>query len=468
MSRVMLPLMLVLFISTVDQTIVATALGRMGEILGDMTNAPWIATSYLLTSAISTLILGKLGDMIGRKSVFQTSVAIFTAGSALCAFAPTMGWLIVFRAVQGIGGGGLNSLVMAIVGDLASPRDRARYQAVLGIVPAVAIVFGPILGGLIIDNSSWGWIFLINVPVGMLAFSMIASRLHLPAVRRAHRLDLAGAVLSTLFTTSFLLIAVNGGAAYAWGSWQILALACLSIVTLSLFLIAEKCALEPITPLSLFSSSIFSISSALFFISTAALFVGMLFVPLMLQTVFKYSATGAGASIIPLLLGLIIATMVAGTVMSRTGRYKFLPILGSVLSAFGFYALSKISMSDSLSATLLAVTVLGVGLGLFIQVAVLAGQNAVDHRHLGAATGALNFFKTLGGAVGSALFGALLADKMQAAASAEQTLAAFHMVFSGAIVLSAIAFLLALLLKEKPMSAEMIEVAEGRVNVPEY
>nr|WP_241391431.1 MFS transporter [Serratia proteamaculans] len=158
----MLPLMLVLFISTVDQTIVATALHRMGELLGDLANAPWIATSYLLTSAISTLILGKLGDMVGRKSVFQVSVAIFTVGSALCAFAPTMGWLIAFRALQGIGGGGLNSLVMAIVGDLASPRDRARHQAVLGIVPAIAIVFGPVIGGLIVDHLNWSWIFLMG------------------------------------------------------------------------------------------------------------------------------------------------------------------------------------------------------------------------------------------------------------------------------------------------------------------
>ncbi|WP_218571476.1 MFS transporter [Pseudomonas lactis] len=191
-SAVLLPLMLVLFISTLDQTIVATALAQIGEELGDAANAPWIATAYLLTSAISTLIFGKLGDMHGRKKVFQASVAIFVLGSALCSFAPTMLWLIGFRALQGIGGGGLNSLVMAIVGDMVSPRERARYQATLGIVPAIAIILGPVLGGLIVDHWSWPWIFLINVPIGVLAFVIIATRLHLPTHKSAHRLDIAG------------------------------------------------------------------------------------------------------------------------------------------------------------------------------------------------------------------------------------------------------------------------------------
>ncbi|WP_408519323.1 MDR family MFS transporter [Paraburkholderia sediminicola] len=465
---VLLPLMLVLFISTLDQTIVAAALGRIGAELGDAGNAPWIATSYLLTSAVTTLIFGKLGDMIGRKPVFLASVAIFVVGSALCAAAPNMGWLIAFRAFQGLGGGGLNSLVMAIVGDLVPPRERARYQAVLGIIPAIAIILGPVLGGVIVDHWSWIWIFVINVPIGLLAFGMIAVRLHLPGRARSHQLDIWGSVLAIVFTTSFLLTMVYGGQAYPWSAWQALGLAAVAIVSLLAYLAVEHAAAEPITPLQLFGSGIFAVSATLFFLSTAALFVGMLYVPLMLQSTFRLTASASGASIGPLLLGLIAATMVTGGIISHSGRYKAFPIAGAILSGIGFCALARIDLTTPLWHVLIMLAVIGIGLGFFIQVVVLAGQNAVEHRHLGVATGALNFFKTLGGATGAAVFGSILTARLARAGNAGEMLHAYGSVFVSAAAMMGIALLLALLLREKPLSVEMIEVAEGRVDVPEY
>lgn len=464
----LLPLMMVLFISTLDQTIIATAIGRIGTALGDVADAPWVATSYLLTSAVTTLIFGKLGDMLGRKVMLQWSIAIFVAGSALCAASPSMFWLIAARALQGIGGGGLNSLVMAIVGDLVPPRERARHQATIGIVPAIAIVVGPVLGGLIVDHWSWTWIFLINVPLGALALWMISSRLHLPIARSTRRLDIGGASLAVLFTTCALLITTLAGTTFAWASWQIVGLGVVTVAALLAYVFVEHRAAEPITPLSLFGNSIFVISAALFFLSTAALFVGLLFVPLMLQSVFGHSAFVAGASIVPLLLGLIVASMVSGTLISKGARYRTFPIVGALLSGAGLGMLGFIRLDTSLWTVVLALVGLGSGLGLFIQVAVLAGQNAVAHRQLGVATGTLNFFKTMGGAAGAAVLGAVLAAGLAGAVTPVLALAAFRHVFRDAATLMVSALLLAVFLREKPLSEEMVAVAEGRVDVPEY
>lgn len=464
----LVPLMMVLFIATLDQTIVATALDRIGSALGNAGAAPWIATSYLLTSAVATLIFGKLGDMVGRKAVLQWSIGIFVVGSALCAASPSMACLIAARALQGVGGGGLSSLVMAIVGDLVSPRDRARHQATLGIVPAIAIVIGPVLGGLIVDHWSWTSIFLINVPLGGLALWMISSRLQLPAVRSAHRLDIGGALLAALFTTCALLITALAGKTVAWASWQIAGLSVTTVLALLAYLWVERRAAEPITPLSLFGNGIFVISAALFFLSTAALFVGLLFVPLVLQVVFGRSAFVSGASIVPLLLGLIVASVVSGTLISKGARYKTFPIIGALLSGAGLVLLGFTSLDTPLWSVIAALTVLGSGLGFFIQVAVLAGQNAVAHGSLGVATGTLNFFKTIGGAAGATLLGAVLASGLANATSHLQELAAFRQVFLDTAVLMGVALVLAVLLREKPLSAEMVAVAEGRIDVPEY
>jgi EmrB/QacA subfamily drug resistance transporter len=466
----MLPLMLVLFISTLDQTIVAAALGRMGHVLGDPSAVPWVATTYLLTSAVTTLIFGKLGDMIGRKPVLQVSIAIFVVGSILCAFAPSMLWLAVFRALQGIGGGGLSSLSMTVVGELVPARERARYQAMLGVVPALAVILGPVVGGLIVDYWDWPWIFLINVPIGFLAFALIAARLHLPRRHHPRRLDLWGAVLVTVFTSAVLGMVAEGGQHFAWHSLPTLLLALAAGASFVAYLWAEHRAAEPLTPLHLFGNRIFILACLLFFLSTAVLFVGMLFVPLMLQRVFGLTALAAGASIVPLLLGLIAATIVTGAVITKTGRYKRFPIIGAVFAAVGLYAMSRVDPGTSIAMMLVWLTLIGVGLGFFIQVTVLAGQNAVSHQELGVATGVLNFFKTLGGAVGAAVFGAVLAAAYRQLPDAmpEHTVHAFQSLFVWSLPLMGVALMLAVMMPEKPLSDEVREIAKGKIDVPEY
>lgn len=465
---VLIPLMLVLFISTLDQTIVVTALDRIGSTLGNEALAPWVATAYLLTSAVTTLILGKLGDMYGRKPVLQWSIAIFVGASALCAVAPGMYWLIGVRALQGIGGGGLNSLVMAIVADLVTSRERARYQAILGIVPALAVVAGPLLGGLIVDHFTWQWIFLLNVPFGLAAFLLIAVRLDLDRRSSPHRIDYAGGVLATIFTTSLLLATVLSGSVFAWSSWQTLGLLMLGAVALIAYVAVERRAPEPITPPRLFRNSVFNISSALFFLSTAMLFVGMIYVPLMLQTVDGMSASAAGGCIVPLLLGLIGTTMVSGDRIAKTGRYKIFPIIGGVLCLVSLLFLAVAPAATSLLTMIAVLVVLGAGIGLFIQVTVLAGQNAVAPRDLGVATGALNFFKSLGGATGAAVFGAILAANAASSGRAIPDIAAFHQVFLWAAPLAAICLVLAVVMEERPLSQEVMEIAEGKIDVQEY
>jgi EmrB/QacA subfamily drug resistance transporter len=472
LTLLMVPLMLVLFIANLDATVVSTAIAAIGRSLRDPGGAAWIATAYLLTSAVTTLVLGKLGDIYGRKPVFLFSIAVFLIGSVLCGAAPGLGWLAVFRGLQGIGGGGLNSLVMAIIGDVVPARQRARYQAVLGIVATVALIAGPLLGGLFTDDLSWRWIFYLNIPVGIVALVVVAACLHLPprAARPAgrdepggRRVDAAGAVLVTVFTTALLLVVTWGGTSYGWSSPLILALIATAAVALGGYLRAERRAAEPLTPLPLFRSPVFTISAVQFLMATMVLFVGMLYVPAFLQAVQHKSAFTAGLYVIPLLAGLVAATGVAGPLIARTGRYKHYPVIGAVLTGGSLGALSLAGASTPGWALIAALIPAGAGIGLFVQVSLLAGQNAAPQRDLGAATGALNFFKSVGGALGAALFGAILAHALPGGA-----VAAYHVVFAAAVPFMALALVLGLLIPEKPLSQEMIEVAEGKVEVPEY
>jgi EmrB/QacA subfamily drug resistance transporter len=464
----LVPLMMVLFISTLDQTIVATTIPTIGRAFGDVSSAPWIATAYLLTSAVTTLIFGKLGDMYGRKKIFQFSVVVFLVGSALCGLAPSMAALIGFRALQGIGGGGLNSLVQAIVGDLIPARRRAKYQAYLGIVATLGIIAGPLLGGLFADDLSWRWIFFVNLPIGVVALVVIAARLQLPTRRSERSVDYLGALLATVFTTAILLASVWGGATFGWMSAPILGLIALGVAGLIAFVICERRAAEPITPPRLFSSSIFTISTALFFLSTMVLFVGMLYVPSFMQAVHRYSAFDAGLFLIPLIVGLIAAAAISGTRISRTGRYKRYPIAGSVLAGAGMGALALVTPATPVWLLAVLLVVVGVGLGFFVQVALLAGQNAVDGRDLGVATGALNFSKTLGGAFGAAIFGAILVAQLGGARTVSAVAGGYGTVFFWCVPAMGVAFVLSLALREKPLSEQMIAVAAGEVDVPEY
>ncbi len=464
----LVPLMMVLFISTLDQTIVATTIPTIGDAFGAASSASWIATAYLLTSAITTLVFGKLGDMYGRKKIFQFSVVVFLIGSALCGVAPSMAVLIGFRALQGVGGGGLNSLVQAIAADLIPARRRAKYQAYLGIVATLGIIAGPLLGGLFADDLSWRWIFFVNLPIGVIALVVIGARLQLPVRRSKRSVDYLGALLATVFTTAILLASVWGGDTFAWTSAPMLGLIGLSVGGLVAYVICERRAAEPITPPHLFTSSIFTISTVLFFLSTMVLFVGMLYVPSFMQAVHGYSAFDAGLFLIPLIVGLIAAAAISGGRISKTGRYKRYPIAGSVLAAAGMGALGLVTAATPvwLLATLLVVV--GVGLGCFVQVALLAGQNAVDGQDLGVATGTLNFAKTLGGAFGAAIFGAVLTAQLGGAGTAASIAGGYGTVFSWCVPAMGVALVLSLALREKPLSEQMVAVAAGEVDVPEY
>jgi EmrB/QacA subfamily drug resistance transporter len=460
---VLVPLMMVLFISNLDGTIVATALPTIGRELGDATHVSWVATAYLLTSAITTLLFGKLGDLYGREKIFQAAIVIFLIGSVLCGLSPNMLALIGFRGLQGIGGGGLNSLVMAITGDLIPARQRSKYQAYTGIVATVALIAGPLLGGFFSDDLSWRWIFYLNIPIGAAAVAVVAARLRLPRPASSARVDITGGILAAALTTAIMLLTTWGGTSYAWTSPAILALIAGSIALLVAYLTAEHRAAEPLTPLHLFRNGVFTIASAQFLLSTLVLFVGMLYVPLFMQTVQHHSAFVAGLYDIPLLVGLIAATATAGPIIAKTGRYKGFPIIGAVLTGVSMWVVSLAGATTSAPWVIVPLFFAGAGIGLFIQVALLAGQNAVEHRHLGVATGALNFFKSIGGAFGAALFGAILTAQTHAGATH-----AFQTVFRWTVPFMAVSLVLALIMREKPLSEKMIDVAAGRTEVPEY
>jgi EmrB/QacA subfamily drug resistance transporter len=465
---VLVPLMLVLFIATLDQTIVATTIPSIADHLGDRSSASWIATAYLLTSAVTTLIFGKLGDMYGRKKIFQFSVIVFLIGSTLSGLAPSMGALIAFRALQGVGGGGLSSLVQAITGDLIPARRRAKYQAYMGITATLGIVAGPLLGGAIADGLSWRWIFYINIPIGLVALVRIAARLHLPVRRSNRSVDYLGGALAAAATTTMLLVAVWGGQTYSWTSPTIIGLIAASVIILGLYVFVERRAAEPITPLHLFRSSIFSISSALFCLATLVLFVGMLYVPSFMQTVHHYDAFQAGLFLIPLVVGLIAAAAISGGQITRTGRYKGYPVVGAVLSGAGMFVLSIIHARTPTWLLIIVLVIVGVGLGFFVQVALLAGQNAVEGQYLGVATGTLNFSKSIGGAFGAAIFGAILTAQLHAADTVTAVVSGYNTVFFGCVPIMAIALILALRMRETPLSEEMIAVAAGEIDAPEY
>ncbi|HEX4061638.1 MAG TPA: MDR family MFS transporter [Streptosporangiaceae bacterium] len=466
----MVPLMLVLFISNLDQTIVATALPTIGRDLNDTGNSSWVVTAYLLTSAITTLIFGKLGDMYGRKKIFQFSIAVFLAGSVLAGLSGSMGLLIGFRALQGIGGGGLNSLVQAIMGDLVPARQRSKYQALTGMVATLALIGGPLLGGAFSQDLSWRWIFYINLPIGVAAFAAVGAKLHLPRpTAPCGGIDYAGGLLAAVFTGAVMIFTTWGGNQYPWTSPAVLALITVSAVCLPAYLLVERRASQPITPLRLFRSSVFNLASVQFFIATLALFVALLYVPLFLQTVQHKSAFTAGLYVIPLLVGLVAAAIISGPIITKTGRYKVYPVIGAVLTGAAMYALSRAGASTSTLELIIPLAIAGVGIGFFVQVSLLAGQNAAEYKDLGAATGTLNFFKSIGGALGAALFGAILNASLGHGIPATATAVhAFQTVFFWTVPFMAAALVAALAMKEKPLSEEMTQVAAGEVAVPEY
>lgn len=400
-------LMLGMLLAALDQTIVATALPTIAGDLGGLNHLAWVVTAYLLTSTISTPLWGKLGDLYGRKQLFQIAIVIFLIGSALSGLSQTMGELIAFRALQGIGGGGLIVGAMAIVGDVVSPRQRGRYQGYFGGIFALASVAGPLIGGFFTDHATWRWVFYVNLPIGVVALFVIAAVLHLPRIRREHAIDYLGTALMSIGVTAIILLTTWGGSQYAWGSSMIIGLGAAGAAFLVAFVFAERWAKEPLIPLHLFKNEVFSVTSAVGFIVGFGMFGGIVYLPLYLQTVHGASPTMSGLQLLPLMAGVLSMSILSGVLITRTGKYKLFPIIGTGVMALGLYLLSRMSSTTSIGVASVYMLVLGLGLGSVMQVLIIAVQNAVPYRHLGTATSSATFFRSIGGSFGVAVFGGI-------------------------------------------------------------
>jgi EmrB/QacA subfamily drug resistance transporter len=474
--------MLVMLLAALDQTIVATALPTIVADLGGLSHLAWVTSAYLLAQTAVTPLYGKLGDLYGRKRILQSAVVLFLAGSALCGLAGSMDQLIAFRAIQGLGGGGLIVLTQAIVGDIVPPRERGRYQGLFGAVFALSSVGGPLLGGVIVEHVSWRWIFYVNVPVGAAALLVITATLPVLAGRARPVIDYLGAGLLAAGLSAIVLVTSLGGNTWPWGSPKVVVVGVLGIALLIVFVLAERRAPEPILPPALLRDDVFRAAGSLSLIVGFALFGAVTFLPLYFQTVDADSPTTSGLRLIPMMGGVVLTSVVSGQIITRTGRYRVFPIAGTAVMTVGMLLLSRLDIGTSTVEAAAYLLVLGLGLGMTMQVLVLAVQNAVDYSVLGSATSGVTMLRGVGGSLGTAIFGAIFTSRLTAelagrAASAgggearltgeqvaqlpagartayEQAYVhALHPVFLAAAGVAAAGFLLSWRLQERPLRA---------------
>lgn len=478
-------LLLGMLLAALDQTIVATALPTIAGDLHGLSDLSWIVTAYILASTASTPLWGKLGDLYGRKIFFQAAIVIFLIGSVLSGLSSSILMLIAFRAIQGIGGGGLMIGAQAIVGDVVSPRDRGKYQGMFGAVFGVTSVIGPLIGGFFVQNLSWRWVFYVNLPFGAVALVVTAIVLPGTLARVAHVIDYLGTILLAAAATSLVLLTTLGGTTYRWASPQIIIMAVAGVVFIVAFVLVERRAAEPVLPLRLFANRVFSVSSAVGFVVGFAMFGAITYLPQYMQVVRGASPIDSGLELLPLMAGLLLTSTLSGIAISRWGRYKIFPIVGTALMTVGMYLLSLLGVATGTLASSVYMFVLGVGIGAVMQVLVIAVQNVVPYSDLGVATSGATFFRSIGGSFGTAVFGAIFASQLtgnlvryltgtpvpagfNASAGASPAVlaklppavhagyihafaASLHTVFLIAVPITAVAFALTWLLKEVPL-----------------
>lgn len=487
-------LVLAMLLAALDSTIVSTALPTIVSDLGGLEHLAWVVTVYLLAQTIVTPIYGKLGDLYGRKIVMQSAIVLFLIGSALCGLSQNMMQLIVFRAIQGLGGGGLTVTTQAVVGDIIPPRDRGKYQGIFGAVFGLSSIAGPLLGGYFTTHLSWRWIFYINLPLGIAALVVLAATLPSIERRAVRAIDYAGAALLAVVLSSITLLSDLGGTVYPWFSPMSMGLIAVAVLALVIFALVERRAAEAVLPLRLFRQRTFVITSSVGLIVGFALFGSVTYFPLFLQVVKGVSPTGSGLQMIPMMGGMLVTSIFSGQLISRTGRYKIFPVIGTLVMTSGLFMLSRLSpTSTNLTASLLML-VLGIGLGFVMQVLVIAVQNAVAYRDLGVATSGATLFRLIGGSVGTAILGAIFSSRVRGnlakllpsaggghvngmnvqailhlpptarAAYAQAFTQALGTVFLVASIVCAIGIILSLLLPERPLRATVAAAAADTGN----
>ncbi|MEU2606632.1 MDR family MFS transporter [Streptomyces albus] len=421
-SFVVFSLMIAVLLAMLDNMIVGTAMPTIVGELGGLEHLSWVVTAYTLTTAASTPIWGKLGDMFGRKGVFLTSIVIFLAGSVTSGAAQTMGQLIGFRALQGLGAGGLMVGAMAIMGDLVPPRERGKYMGMMAGVMSLAMIGGPLVGGTLTDHLGWRWAFYINLPLGAIALALVGTVLHLPKKRSEGRIDYLGAVLLTIGITAAVLVTSWGGTEYDWGSGTILGLSALAVVTLVAFPFVERKVGEPLLPLHVFRNGNFSLVTVIGFLLGFVMFGSMTFLPLFQQSVQGASATNSGLLLLPVLLPMMVVSVVTGRATTSTGKYRIYPIIGGVLIPIGLFLLAQMEVGTSRLTSGLYMVVLGAGMGFLMQLTMLIAQNSVELKDMGVASSTTTLFRTIGGSFGVALMGTVFTrqveDTMRDAAAA--------------------------------------------------